>query len=168
MLLKLLFTSLLSAGLLTVSGAQAETVRWARASDPTTLDPHSFNTGTNFVLSHQMYETLVTRDAKGKLVPTLATSWALTSDPSVWEFKLRKGVKFHDGSLFTADDVLFSLERARSPSSDMRSLLVAITDVVKNNPRYEDAQQRILAATIGGVRVVCAYVPNGQSIESDK
>ena len=43
-----------------------------------------------------------------------------------------------------------------------------ITDVVKNNPRYEDAQQRILAATIGGVRVVCAYVPNGQSIESDK
>lgn len=43
-----------------------------------------------------------------------------------------------------------------------------ITDVVKNNPRYEDAQQRILAATIGGVRVVCAYVPNGQSVDSDK
>ncbi|UQV45155.1 exodeoxyribonuclease III [Janthinobacterium lividum] len=43
-----------------------------------------------------------------------------------------------------------------------------ITDVVKNNPLYEDAQQRILAATIGGVRVVCAYVPNGQSVDSDK
>ena len=43
-----------------------------------------------------------------------------------------------------------------------------ITDVVKNNPRYEDAQQRILAATIGGVRVVCAYVPNGKSIDSEK
>ena len=43
-----------------------------------------------------------------------------------------------------------------------------IEDVVKNNPRYEDAQQRILAATIGGVRVVCAYVPNGQSVDSDK
>jgi len=43
-----------------------------------------------------------------------------------------------------------------------------ITDVAKNNPRYEDAQQRILAATIGGVRVVCAYVPNGQSVDSDK
>jgi len=43
-----------------------------------------------------------------------------------------------------------------------------MTDVVKNNPRYEDAQQRILAATIDGVRVVCAYVPNGQSVESDK
>ncbi|MYN47413.1 exodeoxyribonuclease III [Pseudoduganella sp. FT93W] len=43
-----------------------------------------------------------------------------------------------------------------------------IADVVKNNPLYEDAQQRIIAATIDGVRVVCAYVPNGQSIDSDK
>jgi exodeoxyribonuclease-3 len=43
-----------------------------------------------------------------------------------------------------------------------------ISDVVKNNPRYEDVQQRILAATIAGVRVVCAYVPNGQSVDSDK
>jgi exodeoxyribonuclease-3 len=43
-----------------------------------------------------------------------------------------------------------------------------MTDVVKNNPRYEDAQQRILAATIDGVRVVCAYVPNGQTVGSDK
>jgi exodeoxyribonuclease-3 len=43
-----------------------------------------------------------------------------------------------------------------------------ITDVVKNNPRYDDAQQRILAATIDGMRIVCAYVPNGQSLDSDK
>lgn len=43
-----------------------------------------------------------------------------------------------------------------------------ITDVVKNNPKFEDAQQRILAATIDGVRVVCAYVPNGQAVDSDK
>jgi exodeoxyribonuclease-3 len=43
-----------------------------------------------------------------------------------------------------------------------------ITDVVKNNPRYEDPQQRILAATIGGMRIVCAYVPNGQAVDSDK
>jgi exodeoxyribonuclease-3 len=43
-----------------------------------------------------------------------------------------------------------------------------ITDVVKNNPLFEDEQQRIIAATIDGVRVVCAYVPNGQSVDSDK
>ncbi|MDL2358425.1 MAG: exodeoxyribonuclease III [Pseudomonadota bacterium] len=43
-----------------------------------------------------------------------------------------------------------------------------ISDVVKNNPRYDDAQQRILAATIDGVRIICAYVPNGQAVDSDK
>ncbi len=124
----------LLAALMGAAAAQAETLRWARSTDASTLDPHALNNGPNHNLLHQVYEPLIIRTADGKLQPTLATSWALTSDPSVWEFKLRKGVKFHDGSLFTADDVLFSLERARSPSSDMRSLLVAITDVVKIDP----------------------------------
>ena len=125
---------LLLAALMGTAAAQAETLRWARSTDASTLDPHALNNGPNHNLLHQVYEPLIIRTADGKLQPTLATSWALTSDPSVWEFKLRKGVKFHDGSLFTADDVLFSLQRARSPSSDMRSLLVAITDVVKIDP----------------------------------
>ena len=87
MIMKILGSSLLAAGLLTSAAlAQAETVRWARGSDPTSLDPHAFNVGTNFVLLHQIYETLVIRSADGKLVPTLATSWKMTSDPSVWEF----------------------------------------------------------------------------------
>lgn len=103
MTLKTLGTALLAAGLLTSVGlAQADTVRWARSADVTTLDPHVFNTGTNFVLMHQMYETLVNRSADGKLEPTLALSWKMTSDPSVWEFKLRPNVKFHDGTPFTA------------------------------------------------------------------
>ena len=67
MTLKTLGTALLAAGLLTSVGlAQADTVRWARSADVTTLDPHVFNTGTNFVLMHQMYETLVNRSADGK------------------------------------------------------------------------------------------------------
>ncbi|MCT9810426.1 ABC transporter substrate-binding protein [Acidovorax sp. Be4] len=126
MLLKLLFSSLLAAGLLTAGGVQAETVRWARASDPTTLDPHAFNVGTNFVLLHQMYEPLVIRDAKGKLVPTLATSWKLTADPTVWEFKLRPNVKFHDGAPLTAKDVVFSLNRAKGPTAQVKSLLASM------------------------------------------
>src|SRR5256885_8684341 len=82
MIMKILGSSLLAAGLLTSAAlAQAETVRWARGSDPTSLDPHAFNVGTNFVLLHQIYETLVIRSADGKLVPTLATSWKMTSDP---------------------------------------------------------------------------------------
>jgi len=43
-----------------------------------------------------------------------------------------------------------------------------MTDIVKNNPKYPDEQQRILAATIDGIRIVCAYVPNGQAVDSDK
>nr|WP_180319241.1 ABC transporter substrate-binding protein [Delftia acidovorans] len=121
----------LAAALLCAPPAQAETLRWARSTDASTLDPHALNNGPNHNLLHQIYEPLIIRTADGKLLPTLATSWALTADPSVWEFKLRKGVKFHDGSLFTADDVLFSLRRARSATSDMRSLLTSITDVTK-------------------------------------
>lgn len=129
MRLKTLGTALLAAGMLTLGAAQAETVRWARASDPTTLDPHAYNTGTNFVLLHQIYETLVIRAADGKLIPTLATEWKLTSDPSVWEFKLRPGVKFHDGTPLTAADVVFSLNRAKGPNAQVRSLLASVEEV---------------------------------------
>ena len=131
MTLKTLGTALLAAGLLTSVGlAQADTVRWARSADVTTLDPHVFNTGTNFVLMHQMYETLVNRSADGKLVPTLALSWKmLPSDSSVWEFKLRPNVKFHDGTPFTAKDVVFSLNRAKGPNAQVKSLLASVDTI---------------------------------------
>lgn len=130
MKLKTLGAALLAAGMLTFGAAQAETVRWARASDPTTLDPHAFNTGTNFTLLHQMYETLVDRSRDGKLLPLLATEWRmLPEDASVWEFKLRPGVKFHDGSALTARDVAFSLNRARGPNAQVRSLLASVEEV---------------------------------------
>ena len=128
MLLKLGLSSLLAAVLLTVGPAQAETVRWARASDPTSLDPHAFNVGTNFGLLHQMYEPLVVRDAKGGLTPTLAVSWRLTDDPTVWEFKLRPNVKFHDGSALTSKDVVFSLNRAKGPTAQVKSLLSSMVE----------------------------------------
>lgn len=129
-MLKILGHSLLAAGLMTSAVlAQADTVRWARSADPTTLDPHAFNTGTNFVLLHQIYETLVNRSADGQLQPLLATEWKLTSDPTVWEFKLRPGVKFHDGSPLTAQDVVFSLNRAKGPNAQVKSLLASMEEV---------------------------------------
>lgn len=132
MILKTLGTALMAIGLLTgAASAQAETVRWARSADPTTLDPHAFNTGTNFVLLHQMYETLVNRSADGKLEPLLATEWKmLPNNPSVWEFKLRPNVKFHDGSTLTAQDVVFSLKRAQGPNAQVKSLLASMEDAV--------------------------------------
>ena len=109
--------------------ANAETLRWAASGDSLTLDPHAQNEGPTHTLSHQMYEPLLHRDMAGQIVPALATEWAPTEDPTVWEFKLRQGVSFHDGSAFTAEDVVFSLNRAKLPDSDMKELLSSVVEV---------------------------------------
>ncbi len=124
----------LAAALLTVAfsvPADAVTFKWARGQDATTLDPHAQNSGQNFGVLHQIYEPLVHRDQESKLVPALAVSWTITSDPTVWEFKLRPNVKFHNGNAFNADDVVFSINRAKGDTSDMRGLLTSITAVEK-------------------------------------
>jgi peptide/nickel transport system substrate-binding protein len=82
----------------------------ALAADVTSIDPHFHNLTPNLNVGNHVFETMVGKDARGKLVPALAESWR-TIDELTWEFKLRKGVKFHDGSDFTAADVVFSLDR---------------------------------------------------------
>jgi peptide/nickel transport system substrate-binding protein len=128
------FTIALGALAALVVGAaplDARTLRWARSMDVSTLDPHAANTGPEILLAHQVYEPLIIRQVDGWMVPALATSWALTADPKIWEFKLRPNVRFHDGAPFTADDVVFSIERARSEASDMKSLLSSMESVTK-------------------------------------
>lgn len=106
-----------------VGVANAETIRWARSSDALTMDPHSQNQGNTHTLAHHIYETLLGRDNDGTLTPRLATEWALKEgDDTVWVFKLREGVTFHDGAEFTAEDVVFSIERAKSEFSNMKQL----------------------------------------------
>ncbi|MFT4014427.1 MAG: ABC transporter substrate-binding protein [Paracoccus sp. (in: a-proteobacteria)] len=108
----------------------AETLNWARASDVQTLDPHAYNENITHAFNHQIYEPLVARSDDGKLIPVLATEWQnLADDPTIWEFKLRPGVTFHDGTPFEADDVVFSFERALSDTSNMRSLLASVDRV---------------------------------------
>ena len=110
-----------------VTSANAETLRWARVGDALTLDPHSANEGPTSTLLHHIYETLVERATDGSLVPRLATEWSIhPDDPSVWVFKLREGVTFHDGAAFTAEDVVASLERVRMESSDFKGLHTAV------------------------------------------
>ncbi|MCA0402140.1 MAG: ABC transporter substrate-binding protein [Proteobacteria bacterium] len=112
-----------------VGAAEARTLKWARSGDSLTLDPHGQNEGPTTALNGHIYEALTERDHTGKLLPALATSWrVLPDDAKVWEFKIRPGVKFHDGSALTADDVVFSYQRAMQPTSDFKGLL---TDVVE-------------------------------------
>ena len=113
-----------------VADADAKTLRYASQDDPQTLDPHSANlVPTNRVLS-QVYESLVMRDKNFKLVPALAVSWT-QPDQKTWRFKLRPNVKFHGGETFTADDVVFSVERALSPLSQLKSSVQGVASAKK-------------------------------------
>lgn len=117
--------------LLMPADAAARTLKLARSGDALTMDPHAQNEGPTHSLNHQVYEPLVRRHIKGDLIPTLALSWRITADPTVWEFKLRPNVKFHDGTPFSADDVIFSLQRAGMPSSDHKALLATVSEMKK-------------------------------------
>ncbi len=125
------FTKLLavSAMALTVSSpALAENVlRWTSQGDALTMDPHSQNEGPTIAMNGQIYESLVTRDADLTLQPELAESWE--PGPDGWTFKLRKGVKFHDGADFTAEDVAFSFERAKHEASDYKEQAKSVASV---------------------------------------
>ncbi|KKC37306.1 peptide ABC transporter substrate-binding protein [Devosia epidermidihirudinis] len=123
-------TAALIASTMLVGAANAETIRWARASDALTLDPHSQNQGVTHTFAHHIYETLLDRDSDGNLQPRLATEWFVKDgDPTVWVFKLREGVKFHNGADFTAEDVVFSFNRARSDGSNLKQLHAEVAEV---------------------------------------
>ena len=115
---------------LAVTAADARTVKWARGADALTLDPHGQNEGPTIAFNNQVYESLITRDNANKLIPALAMSWKLV-EPTTWEFKLRPGVKFHGGEDFTADDVVFSLQRSLAPTSDYKGYLANTKEIVK-------------------------------------
>jgi len=132
MRLKVLAAALSVSCLIGAPLVQAETLRWARSGDSLTLDPHAQNEGPTHALAHQLYEPLLQRDMAGQIIPGLATSWrALDDNPNVWRFQLRAGVKFHGGEDFTADDVVFSVKRAKLETSDMKGLLNSVVDVRK-------------------------------------
>lgn len=109
----------LTAALLAGNASAAE-LRIGTAAEPSSLDPHYHNLTPNNTIRRHIFESLVDQDAKQRLIPALAESWR-TIDDKTWEFKLRKGVKFHDGSEFTAQDFVYTLCRipnvANSPSS---------------------------------------------------
>jgi len=88
----------------------AADLRIAIASEVTSLDPHFFNVTANNNIAWHVFDALTRVDENARLVPGLAESWRAV-DATTWEFRLRKGVTFHDGTELTAQDVVFSVER---------------------------------------------------------
>jgi peptide/nickel transport system substrate-binding protein len=108
--LAILSSGLALAGLLT-AGSAAQELKIGLSTEPTALDPQYHNLGPNNQIAAHIFEPLVNQDGDQNQVPGLAVAWyPLNAD--YWEFKLRPNVSFHDGSPFTAADVVFSIERA--------------------------------------------------------
>ncbi len=99
--------------------ANAQSLRWASQGDLQTLDPHSQNELLTNSINAQVYEYLIGRDRQLNQRPSLAVEWQALA-PTHWRVKLRPGVKFHDGTPFGADDVVFSIQRAKEPTSNFR------------------------------------------------
>ena len=94
--------------------AVAENVlRWSSVGGAATIDPHGFDEGPTFAQLSQIYEGLIGVDSNLELVPRLAVAWRLV-EPTTWEFELRPNVRFHDGTPLTAEDVVFSIARAKA------------------------------------------------------
>ena len=110
------------------TNSYAKTIKWSMQGDSLTLDPHAQNEGPTTQVSRQVYEALVTRGLDMSIEPQLATDWK-TTDPNTWVFNLRKGVKFSDGTDMTAKDVVFSILRAKQPTSDFKEYISTISDV---------------------------------------
>ncbi len=128
--LKHLLAACAAALALTAAPAHAAALRWAAQNDILTLDPHSQNHATtNAILSHG-YEGLTRYSATYQVEPALATKWTYIS-PTQVRFELRKGVKFHDGSPFTADDVIFSFGRIKQPQGTMGIYVTGVNEIKK-------------------------------------
>jgi peptide/nickel transport system substrate-binding protein len=130
---------LCGAAWLICSVANAATLRVADAGDVQSMDPHSLNETLQLSFTGSIYEPLVGRGKDMSLAPALATKWTKTS-PTVWRFELRKGVTFHDGAPFTADDVVFSFKRGASDGSDMKGYTSPIKEVRKVDDHAVDIE----------------------------
>lgn len=120
----------LLAGCLAASPLAAKTLRFASAFDPQSLDPHALALLYQTRVVSQIYESLVSRDRNFAIEPALAVSWQQV-EPRRWRFKLRPNVKFHDGTPFSADDVVFSIERALAKNSQRTFQLRGVIEARK-------------------------------------
>jgi peptide/nickel transport system substrate-binding protein len=117
-------------GLAGVEPAAGATFKWANSGDVNSMDPYARNETFLLTFTANIYEPLVRHDRALKLEPALAVKWGQPR-PDLWHFDLRHDVKFHDGTPFTADDVVFSLKRAMGPGSNLTGNFVTVKEIRK-------------------------------------
>ena len=122
--------------------AQSKTFTWSASADALSMDPYSTNNSFTTAFINNIYEGLVRFSEQLKVEPSLAESWQTVS-PTVWRFKLRQGVKFHQGEAFTADDVVFSWQRMQSPGSITKLDLGEIKDMRKVDNFTVDVETKV-------------------------
>ena len=131
MIRRKLATALIFAGLGTAAlPVQAASFRWASDGDANSMDPYTRSETFLLTFTQNFYDPLVRRNRQLKVEPALAESWE-QPDPTTWRFHLRRNVKFQEGQLFTADDVVFSYQRASGPGSQINSYFQAVKEVKK-------------------------------------
>lgn len=123
-----IFKKLLGAtiigGLMSTSALAENTFKYAFQGSLKSLDPYSLNETFTLGTLTNVYEGLTRRGPNLEIQPALAESWEVV-EPNRWRFNLRKGVKFHNGNDFTADDVIFSADRVRAEGSDLKTRIPA-------------------------------------------
>lgn len=133
------FLAAAAAALVLCAPLQAANLRVASAFDPQTMDPHALALLYHTRVAFQIYDSLVGRDEQFRLEPALALSWQ-QAGPTAWRFTLRQGVRFHDGTPFTVDDAVFSIERALAPPSQRSFQLKGVKGARKVDDRTLEIQ----------------------------
>lgn len=121
---------LTSSGVVPAGAQEGKLFRFAGQGDVLDLDPHGADEGLTTAFRMMTYEGLLWLSWDLSLHPSLAESWSQVN-PTTWRFRLRRGVRFHDGTAFSADDVVYSLRRAKSPDSRMASYVSTLKDAVR-------------------------------------
>jgi len=154
-----------------VANAAAQQITIGLGGDVTSLDPHYHNLTPNNNIADHLFGTLIHKDEKQRLIPGLAESWR-PIDERTWEFKLRKGVKFHDGSDLTAEDVAFSIARTgKLPNSPAPFTIYTkqVTEAIVVDPltiRLKSAAPYPnMAVDISTVQIVSKKVAEGATTE---
>ena len=131
-------------------GVKREDLIFALAAEPTSLDPKGSNDTVSFRVMNQVFDTLVKTDSDGTIVPGLAEEWKVSEDNTEITFKIREGVKFHNGDVMTVDDVVYSVNEAIKSNFTKRT-----TNTMKEAVKIDDSTVKLILNQPYGPALKC-------------